>query len=183
MPTVAVGIEEAVGIARGPGYPDGDGLLTASIYADGLTAAVGIDATSSIRVARHVIDPRRSPVRGVANLCRRPGRRHRSGPWMLPRHRSAPMGMSMPTALPSAYLHFLIYIFFNFLFILFTFSCFFHNINVPYLTKKHTQMVYRLPPSRTLLPPRRAPQRRRRWGAHPGAACRVPALATTLPQP
>ena len=94
MPTVAVGIEEAVGIARGPGYPDGDGLLTASIYADGLTAAVDIDATSSIRVARHVIDPRRSPVRGVANLCRRPGRRHTPGPWMLPRHRSAPLGTS-----------------------------------------------------------------------------------------
>ena len=46
MPTAAVGIE------RGPGYPGGNGLLTASVYADGLTAAVGIDATSSIHVAR-----------------------------------------------------------------------------------------------------------------------------------
>ena len=67
MPTVAVGIEKAVGIARGPGYPDGDGLLTASVYTDWLTAAVGIDAMSLIRVARHVINPRHSPVRGVAN--------------------------------------------------------------------------------------------------------------------
>ena len=67
MPTVAVGVEKAVGIAHGPGYPDGDGLLTASVYTDWLTAAVGIDAMSLIRVARHVINPRHSPVRGVAN--------------------------------------------------------------------------------------------------------------------
>ena len=88
MPTAAVGIDKPVGIERGPGYPGGNGLLMALVYADGLTAAVGIAPTSSIRVARHVIDPRRSPVRGVANLCRRPG------PWMLPRHRSPPFATS-----------------------------------------------------------------------------------------
>ena len=113
--------------------------MTASVYADGLTAAVGIAATSSIRVARHVIDPRRSPVRGVANLCRRPGRRHRPGPWMLPRHRSPPFATSSIRGRVRRYADGLavgIPLFFYFLFILFTFSCFFHNINVPYLTKK-----------------------------------------------
>ena len=122
MPTAAVGIEEPVGIERGPGYPGGNGLLTASVYADGLTAAVGIAPTSSIRVARHVIDPRRSPVRGVANLCRRPGRRHRPGPWMLPRHRSPPFATSSIRgrvrryADGKAYLYFFIYIIYFFLF-------------------------------------------------------------------
>ena len=52
MPTAAGGIDKPVGIERGPGNPGGNGLLTASVYADGLTTAVGIDATSSIHVAR-----------------------------------------------------------------------------------------------------------------------------------
>ena len=118
MPTAAVGIE------CGPGYLGGNGLLTASVYADGLTVAVGIAPTSSIRVARHVIDPRRSPVRGgqiyadglAVGIGLAHGCCHVSDPRPLPHHRSVAVCADMPTALPSVYLYFFIYIIYFFLF-------------------------------------------------------------------
>ena len=109
--------------------------MTASVYADGLTAAVGIAPTSSIRVARHVIDPRRSPVRGVANLCRRPGRRHRPGPWMLPRHRSPPFATSSIRGRVRRYADGLA-VGIPLFFILFTFSWFFSQHKCALSNKK-----------------------------------------------
>ena len=116
MPTAAVGIDKPVGIERGPGYPGGNGLLTASVYADGLTAAVGIAPTSWIRVARRSVgwqiyaDGLAVGIRLAHGCC------HVIDPRPLPRHRSVAVCAGMPTPLPSSYLYFFIYIIYFFLF-------------------------------------------------------------------